>query len=410
MTARWLLVALLSGCGGDDDAPVDAGARDAAPPDGSDASTEPAAFWYVQTTIASPEGRTSYLQLVDEIEGRTIGTENAVELPGNARVFVQGNRVFTGSAEEPVLQRWFPQADGSLEPGERISLAALGLSFIPFGNNFISDDKAYLFDGSGGIRVVIWDPAALEIGDQIDLRPLMKPDFLPEIDPGVLRDDLLFVVVQQQDFAGGFFPGIQVAVFNTATDEIEAVIEDERCVGGFSGMALAEDGSIYVFGDNYLVRQWFDDELPPSCLLRIPPDELAFDPAFFVDFNEAAGGLPCTGLFYRGDGKFLTTAMDESLGSVDPRDAPLTFLNEPVSYWVEVDINNLSASRRLDLDAVSPRTGPGFEVGDRQFIQRPEAAFTGNNTLIEIAEDESLIEIFQTTGLITGFGRVEVER
>ena len=365
-----------------------------------------ASFWYVQTTVATPEGRTSFLQLIDSPDREAIVLDNAIELPGNARVFVDGDRIYTGSAEAPVVQRWYPEADGSLTPGERVSFAASGLGAVPFGNNFISEDKAYLFDRS---RVLIWNPTALTFTGEIDLSALVMPEFIPEIDPGILRGDLLFAVVQQQDFAGDFNRGIQVVVLDTVRDEIAAIIEDDRCIGSFSSMVSGEDGSIYVLGDNYLLRQWFVEDLPPSCLLRIAPDATEFDPDFYVDFNAAVGGLPCTGLFYRGDGRFLTNAIDETLGTVDPRDAPLTFLNEPVSRWWEIDVNDPNASRELTLGNVSPRSGPAFEVDGRQFIQEPQAAFTGDNTLIEIVEGNRLVERFSTTGLITGLGRVEVD-
>ena len=377
-----------------------------AAPDPTPTPAPASSFWYVQITVATPEGRTSFLQLIDSPDREEVGLDNAIELPGNARVFVDGNRIYTGSAEAAVIQRWYPEADGSLTPGERLSFAGSGLGAVPFGNNFISEDKAYLFDRS---RVLMWNPTALTLAGEIDLSALIMPDLVPEIDPGIMRDDLLFAVVQQQDFSGDFNRGIQVVVLDTVRDEIAAIIEDERCIGSFSSMARGEDGSIYVLGDNYLLRHWFVEDLPPSCLLRIAPDSMEFDPDFYVDFNAAVGGFPCTGLFYRGDGRFLTNAIDETLGTVDPRDAPLTFLNEPVSRWWEIDVDDPSASRELGLGNVSPRSGPAFEVDGRQFIQEPQAAFTGENTLIEIVEGNQLVEHFSTTGLITGFGRVEVE-
>ncbi|MEM7137714.1 MAG: hypothetical protein AAF500_14115 [Myxococcota bacterium] len=396
--------ALLAGCGGDPATAPDPG-PDAGPGPGPMPGPPPS-FWYVQTTFATPDGRTSFLQLIASPDQERVTTDNAIELPGNARVFVDGNRIYTGSAEAPVIQRWFAETDGSLTPGERLSFAATGLNAIPFGNNFISPDKAYLFDR---FRVLMWNPTTLTLAGEIDLSSLVMPEFVPEIDPGILRGDLLFAVVQQQDFAGDFNRGIQVVVIDTTRDEIAAVLEDDRCIGSFAGMALAEDGSIYVLGDNYLLRHWFVDDLPPSCLLRILPDAPEFDPEFFVDFNAAVGGQPCVGLFYRGDGLFLTNAVDETLSTVDPRDAPLTFLNEPVSTWWEIDIADPVSGRELGLGAVSPRNGPAFEVDGRQFIQEPLAAFTGENTLIEIVEGNRLVERFSTAGLITGLGRVEAE-
>lgn len=416
---RWVSAVVFvfgAGCGGDDAASdasssPDRGADgDVAGDAADDANAEPSERWYVQTTVATPDGRTSYLQTLSSIEGLQLTTDRALELSGNARVFGRPSGLYTGSAESPILQRWFPQRDGTLEPGERLSLASLGLAFIPFGNNFISEDKAYLFDGFGGPRAIVWNPETLELRGEIDLSTVLKDGFVPDLDPGVLRGDLLFAVVQQQDFAGDFNRGIQVVVFDTTNDTIAAVIEDDRCVGNFSGLVQADDGSIYVMGDNYLLRQWFDDSLPPSCILRIPPDAMEFDPDFFFDLDGIVGGFPCTGLFYLRDGVFLTTAMDESLGTVDPREAPLTFLNEMVATWWEIDVENPGASRPLtELGRVSPRTGAGFVVAERQFIQRPEAGFTGENALIEVDRAGEFREVFEATGLITALGRVEVE-
>ncbi|MEM9494148.1 MAG: hypothetical protein AAGC55_33690, partial [Myxococcota bacterium] len=195
----------------------------------------PDSWLYVQTTVATPDGRTSYLQLVEDLDFDQLDTAQAIELAGNGRVFSNGSRLFTGSAEEPTIQRWLPQPDGSLAPGERVSFANIGLSFVPFGNNFVAADKAYLFDGNA-YRAVMWDPDRIELAGEIDLSAVAKDGLLPDIDPGVLRGDKLFALVQQNDFAStNLFRGLQVVIIDTLSDTVEAVIEDTRCVGGFAG-------------------------------------------------------------------------------------------------------------------------------------------------------------------------------
>ncbi|MEM6790964.1 MAG: hypothetical protein AAF715_25820, partial [Myxococcota bacterium] len=232
-------------------APACTGGDDGGP--GPVASEQP--WVYLQTTVSAPDGRTSFLQLLESLDDEP-DLGNAIELAGNARVFSDGARIFTGSAEEPVIQAWTPTVDGTLAPGERVSFANFGLSFVPFGQNFVGPDKGYLFDGPSA-RAIIWNPTTLAIRGEIDLSEVVKPDLLPEIDPGVLRDDELFAVVQQNDFGSvNVFRGIQVVVIDTVRDEVVEVFEDTRCVGTFSSIARDDDGTIFVMADNYLVYNW----------------------------------------------------------------------------------------------------------------------------------------------------------
>jgi len=373
-----------------------------------DGDSGPDSWIYVQTTVSSPEGRTSFLQLVDQLNFDELDISNALELAGNARVFSDGRRLFTGGAEQPIIQAWVPEANGSLTPGERLSLANLGLSFVPFGNNFVRDDKAYLFDGTS-LRAVVWNPDALTVTGEIDLLDLDRDGgrFLPEIDPGVLRGNELFALVQQNDFAtASFFRGVRVLILDTEDDTFE-LIEDTRCVGGFSGIQLAEDGTVYVVGDNYLVYGWSDDTLPPTCVLRILPGERRFDPDFQLDLEAIVGG-PATGFFYAGNGLAYTQFMDENATDIDPRREPLSFLNEPVATWWEIDLNDLAASRALTaLGLSSPRSGPGFRLDGRVFIQRSEAGFAGDTELVEVSQDGSVSGVFDVVGLVVGLGRVD---
>ncbi|MEM6559575.1 MAG: hypothetical protein AAF605_07300 [Myxococcota bacterium] len=364
---------------------------------------------YVQTTIEGPDGRSSFLQLLPDLDIDRLDTSNAVELAGNARVFSDGRRIFTGSAEEPVIQEWLVRDNGRLDPGTRVSFAEFGLAFVPFGHNFVSDTKAYLFDGPGA-RALAWNPRTIELSGTVPLPGIRKEPILPEIDPGVLRGNELFAVVQHNDFGtGAIFEGLQVVVVDTETDQVVSVTEDTRCVGSFAGIQLAEDGTVYVLGDNYLVWTWVGDDFSPTCVLRILPGETEFDPEFLLDLEEITGE-PSSGFFYAGDGIAYTQAMDEDATAVDPRSQPQSFLNEAMATWWEIDLNDLDRSRPLEgLGLASPRSGSGYRVDGRIFIQRSEEAFFGNTDLVEVNADGTASPTFDYSGLITNFGRVQLD-
>ncbi|MEM9692724.1 MAG: hypothetical protein AAGA56_09280 [Myxococcota bacterium] len=386
-----VLAATTSSCS--DDTTIDLG-----PP--SDAS-----WLYLQTTIADPEGRTSYVQVLSSFD-EAPDLDRAVELAGNARVFSDGRRLFTGGAEAPIIQEWFPSTDGQLIPGERLSLAGEGLAFVPFGNNFVAEDKAYLFDGPNA-RVLIWDPTLLEARGEIDLSPVRKGDLLPEIDPGVLRDDgLLFATVQQNDFGSvNVFRGIQIVVIDTIEDRIVAVHEDTRCVGSFAGMGIGDDQTVYVMGDNYLVYNW-DDTFPATCILRIPPGQTEFDPDFMIDLDALLGN-PATGMFLGANNRIYTQDMDPEFTDVNPIGSPLAFLNERVSRWYEIDLDDPTEAIPLDeLGRASPRSGRGFSVDGRFFLPLAEEGFIGRTRLVELLGAGGTEELFAITGLATNFGRL----
>ncbi|MEM6927024.1 MAG: hypothetical protein AAF602_08860 [Myxococcota bacterium] len=379
------------------------------PDSGGGAGLATSGSWvYVQTTVATPDGRTSTLQLTDDPAFGTLRRELAVELPGNTRVFSDGRRLFTGSAEEPVLQRWHPTTDGGLVPGERLSLAAEGFTSVPYGNTFARADKAYLFDGATA-RALIWDPATLTVTGEVDLSAIEKPGLTPALDPGVVVGKYLFGLVQQYDFAtNALFRGLQVVVIDVDTDTVVAVLEDERCVGGVGSLAVTDDEDLLVLGDNYLVMNWFDETLPPTCLLSIDTTALRFDDAAPVDLEQLTGG-PSVGLVHDGARTFVQ-ALDESASETDPRIEPLAFLNAPVARWWTIDRVDPRASRPLaGIGLVSPRSGPGFVIEGRTYLQGASAGFTGQTSLLEVVDDRSVEVRGTVTGLITGLGPLDLQ-
>ncbi|MEO0602472.1 MAG: hypothetical protein AAF211_13605 [Myxococcota bacterium] len=366
------------------------------------------AWFYVQTTVATPDGRTSTLQLVDDPAFGPLRQDLAVELPGNTRVFSDGQRLFTGSAEAPVLQRWHPTTDGGLRPGERLSLAPEGFTSVPYGNTFAGPDKAYLFDGATA-RAVIWDPATLTVTGEVDLSVIEKPGLTPAIDPGVVVGNRLFALVQQYDFAtNALFRGLQVVVLDIETDEVVAVLEDERCVGGVGALAVTDDAGLLVLGDNYLVMNWFDEGLPPTCLLSLDADALRFDDAAPVDLERVTGG-PSVGLVHDGVRTFVQS-LDETASAIDPQIEPLAFLNAPVARWWAIDRTDLEASRPLEgIGLVSPRSGPGFVIEGRTYLQGASAGFAGETSLLEVVADGTVEVRGTVTGLVTALGRLELQ-
>lgn len=376
---------------------------------------EAPSLFAIQTTVEAPDGRTSFVQLKEDLNFDELSIDEAMELPGNARVFLSeyhDTEIFVGAGQSAEIQQYAVSEGGTLTPGATVSFVNFGLGFIPFGHNFVSEDKAYLVDAEGG-QILVWDPSSMEVRGEIPLDdPRLQKGYTTYIDPGVVRDDgFAFFLVQQHDFGDlspdGVFAGTQVLVVNTATDAIEDVIEDTRCVSGLSGLTQAADGTIYVMGDNYFVRRVADPALPGSCVLRILPGELAFDDDYRLEMSAVVGSEDCGGLHALSDTRALTTCWDPSDASVDLTDDPFALFSEQIATWYVIDLVEGSAPIALtELGLVG--SSAAHTIDGNAYVSVGEGR-EGENQLYELTADGTVTPLFTTQGLVTNLGRVEPE-
>jgi len=373
----------------------------------------PASF-VVQTTVQTPEGRTSIVQTLPTLELGELGGGRGIELSGAGRLFFQGDpqRIFLGSADTPEVTRYV--LDPSRErlvpmPEETVSFQSAGFGFLPFANTFAASDRALLLEGTSRTGV-LWNPAVPEIIDaDVDLAAFEEPGFELTVNPGVVRDGLLFVPLQYNDFAALETLGATVVgVVDVETAEVIGVLRDERCIGGNTDLALADDGTILVAGDGFLgLSNLLDDGAPPTCLLRIPPTRggdvgPAFDPDFLVPFPELLDGRQGLGLVYAGgDVAFVSAFYPDRLEN-DPTTDLFDALGERVSRWWRVDLA-ARTGEALDMPFHSLRSTVGFVDGDVVYLAAPDQGFEGRTRLFQafVNGDPAPRELFRAAGLVT---------
>ena len=375
----------------------------------------PGTFFVIQTTVESPEGRTSFVQLKENLDFEALSLDSAIELPGNARVFLSEHNpsaIFVGGGETAQIQKYEITEGGTLTPGTTVSFANFGLTYVPFGNNFVSKEKAYLVFGEGG-QILIWNPTSMEVVGEIPLDdPRLQKGYTISIDPGVVRDDgRAFFLVQQQDFgdptSDGLFAGMQVLVVNTQTDRIEAVIEDPRRVGGFSGLTQMDDGTIYTMGDNYTVRGAIDPSLPGSGVLRILPGEVAFDDDYDLPTSTAVGQESCGGLEVISGTQALISCWDLPEVSADLTQNPFALFDEQIATWQIIDLAGEQESIALtEIGKQIVGTAPSFSVDGKTYVV-VGGGRSGNNQLFNLTAEGVITPLFTTEGIVSNLGKVQ---
>jgi hypothetical protein len=306
------------------------------------------------------------------------------------------------------VRRYTIEEDGgAFTPGAQVSFAASGFPALPFGNTFVSAERALLLDGPTSSGVV-WNPRDGTVGDAIDLDSLVREGFELGIDPGVVRGDRLFVPLQYTDFGTlSFFPGVAVAVLDLATATVAAVLTDERCVGGFTGLEVAEDGTIYAVGDAYAgIVRLLDPESPGTCLLRIRPDQEVFDAEWTFSFAGALGGREGVGMVYAGQGvAFVAALYPERI-----EDTGFGYFDEDAARWWRVDLGT-GVGTELALPFHGVSRGTGYVEEGRVFLTAPEAGYAGASPLFEVDPATGAVTpLARFTGLITKLEYVPADR
>ncbi|MEM7136689.1 MAG: DUF4374 domain-containing protein [Myxococcota bacterium] len=251
------------------------------------------ALFSVGSVVVEPTGRTLFVQTVRDLSG-TLSLEDAIEAPGNSRHWAFEGAVYVGLGEEPTLIRYLADDNGTLQVDRRLSFQRYGISGIPAGAAFLSADKAYLLLHEA-LVVVVFDPTDMVILDEIDISDFAKPNLTLETWFVTQDEDRLYVPIRRvNENSFEIDPNVAVAIFDTVSDEVIGLAEDDRCVAA-SRPAIGPDGHIYVLGDgrNFLtqiISEIRGLEVPPTCILRIRQGEAEFDPEFYVDMNDITGG------------------------------------------------------------------------------------------------------------------------
>ncbi|WP_248913974.1 hypothetical protein [Polyangium aurulentum] len=309
----------------------------------------------------------------------SLSLDEGLEIPGRALgVGPEGaGAVFVAGDAGPTLTRYDLQGDGSFQSGATMSFQGKGIA--TFGEyqgqfQFISETKAYFFDGPTG-QVVIWNPKEMTITGQIPLDGLVLADATLTFTAAPLRrgDDVI-------TFAG-FRNGPEVpsraavVVVNSKTDEA-TVVTDDRCGYVRDGIE-GPDGKIYMATEAYgaAVHRLNNDNAEPPCMLRFDPATKKFDTAFHVELGTLFGGQTA-GSLTRGPGnEAYLRVLDESVFPVMPDTHPRVLASAAAWKWATVTLGDTPTAEVL---AAAPNNGSviPLELGDQSFV----ALFQGQDS------------------------------
>ncbi len=380
---------------------------------GGQAAAAPNLFQFgVEVRTPAGPAQATYVQAIhrDQFDGRHIDNANGVEIQGIARLFTIGGWAFAGEWTAPLLHRYAVADDGTFTESDNspLSFADSGATRVDIGQVHVSPEKAY-FMWSATLAGVVWNPDTMLIEDTFDLTPavregyegmmLMQGAFLFE---HVVRDERAFVSTLHSSNADGlYYPNMTVTVFDTTTDRIIDVIEDDRCYGP-STMLKAANGDIYVSSYSFTGRPYQLEAVPykPTCVLRIKAGEQAFDPDFFVSFPALLDGAECT-RWYPVNGRYsycMAIPLADLSGADNTSRAPGTL-------W-QIDLDGPAAWPVEGVPAGSPFQTLGYpDSPDSLVIGFPDQidALDSSTVYRLVPADSSATAIFTVDGLFRGF-------
>jgi len=381
---------------------------------------QPQPLYAAMVNVGSPEGDVSYLTTLGSLDaGNVLDLSNGIEFPGTKAILGISGRpsVWVTSWDEPTIQRWDLDADGSFQRGPTVSFAALGVTntgYVSLSRAFTPERAAFYSSEIG--ELIQWNPRTMEI---IGTLPLDIPDLVISgagaIPPGggwvQLRPDNT-VVVNYYYLDGDFVLGDRVGIKVVDWVDNEVIGSDEWIGCNYLGRgAQTSDGTLYYTA----LAQWVQDGLvwpgeattAVPCALRVSPGDSQFDRSFQPnDLGRLVGGQAVTGsLEILNDHRSYFVAWDEALVT-----RPLTADNfddlrytTPAWRWYTWDLESPEAT---PVDAEPFASQPDILWADGHALFRDqrltaERGGRGVTPMYELTAEGTLVTAF------TGYGTVD---
>ncbi|MEM9066920.1 MAG: hypothetical protein AAGE52_00400 [Myxococcota bacterium] len=394
MRSLVIVIALLVGCG-DDSAPVgDAGtdvALDAAP------ATNPA--FLVVNRVRTPDSRAIFLNVLPDLEPRTIEPGNGLEVGGSSRATVYDGKVYAFESETGEVARYRVTEGLELVEDGRFSMTGLGITRFRTQFIFLSPTRAYYVDIAGR-QVVVFNPTAMEIVSTFPAVEFERGDFnISVARPVQVGDRVMIAVAWDNASDGEFVPSVAVVVLSATEDRVERIIEDDRCA--LAGGGFADGDRFYAIGDSG--AGGFDifgvAPIADPCVVRT--DGETFDD-FVVDLRTVTGAPHFSDAIGAGDGTFVTRIYDSDIDP-DTLTDPFGFFNLEVWRYAIVEIETGTTSRIEDLPLSGISFDPIVIEGDYyvQLVDEDE----GRSTLYRLSTGGAT-ETVEAIGDIQGAARI----
>ena len=251
-------------------------------------------------------------------ETTTFDPTDGPKVLGGVVPVVHDGVLFVTDAGRPVIVRYDVGANDRLEKTAELSVMGAGVTEVFSWHTYVlSATKAYVFDQASS-RVIVWNPQTMKLtGDIIDVSDADRDGWVSNLvfeqSGPIARGDELVIPLgwMDQDFNSRHASG--ALILDTKTDEVVAVLEDERCGESYAGVE-GPGGDIYFFPPDWSALPHFVADIhQPTCVLRIAAGANEFDPNFTLDLSALGTGSAASGAVPDGETGFFFTALDEAL-------------------------------------------------------------------------------------------------
>jgi len=236
-------------------------------------------------------GDGEYLGTFENLEQAEYTNTDAYEMVSGITVYNYNNLILVaeGFSGNKVHKYERNASDGRLTYSGELSMP---LASKPCEICFLNDTTAYVsLHGKGSLAII--NPTKLTKTGEIDLTSYAVGDNNP--DPGslIIRDNYLFVALNQYKTQMTAYDSAYVAVINLTTNKVEKVITDERAtaIGPslHSKAFMDEDENIYFYSSAI----WGYQDGAKDGFLRIKKGETEWDPNYYFSIaNTVMPGVP----------------------------------------------------------------------------------------------------------------------
>jgi hypothetical protein len=233
--------------------------------------------WYaIASNVFLPDSSAGYVIGTSTLEEGELSLRDAVEVGGGGMVYSAGNgSMFVGGFESTDLAKFEVARDGSLEPGNRVSLASYGLTtgFYPNVVQFVDDARAFILTTE---RIIRWNPSDMTLDGELPMPDMTRSGYDTELGYTTFRrgDELVLTVRWANAESDQVLNETGLLVFDTSTGAT-AFSSVTGCSGAVWG-AEGSDGTIYWSTGAFDAAVYALSDgarAGEPCIVSLPPSE-----------------------------------------------------------------------------------------------------------------------------------------
>jgi len=368
------LVAGLCACGSDDE-------RAQGP--SNSANVVSAGALLVITERESTDGASlHYLHALDEWPSSgELDYDKAVELGPPGVAFVQDNALFFYHAQAGKIEKITVDKSGAVQRGrdigEEISFVGRGISGFDAEPVRVSGSTAFLVDEKSA-QVARWNPSKMEIEsvDAMSGDVLEREGLKVQFQLGVAAGSRVFTTASYRNWeTNTVAQQAALGVFEQDSPGDVKIISDDRCAPSVAIGPFLDQDHVYLVTDGaqgYDLLASPNKVDKPQCIVRIDPDENAFDQDYFINLQELTGTPAIYMAFPMADHKLLVSlwSPDEEVSKYKTTADAKWFWDRPATYAYKIIDLNTKSVRDVDgLPLAAARSPKSLIVDKENYVQ-----------------------------------------